>query len=257
MKLWRNHVDSVPKLCDDYTALLCIPVVNYAEHERWVPALKMYRAIFLVILCCLLLGINTYGWRSSGVNHVLIFELDPRNHLTHSELLEVRKLPCESKLVLIAKVWIGTILKPVRWKYSNHRITVNYALLFKFQIAGLFAVIWAVSLLGFLFSNYISIPEFASPLVLFGLCVLFLLNPFRIMYYKARWWLLRILVSTWTAFGKSQVTMQCGSIEMLIKYISMANMSNILLRLSSFVLLRHHFTTWGLLISGWQINLIV
>ena len=181
---------------DDYTALLCILVVNYAEHERWVPALKMYRAIFLVILCCLLLGINTYGWRSSGVNHVLIFELDPRNHLTHSELLEVRKLPCESKLVLIAKVWIGTILKPVRWKYSNHRITVNYALLFKFQIAGLFAVIWAVSLLGFLFSNYISIPEFASPLVLFGLCVLFLLNPFRIMYYKARWWLLRILVST-------------------------------------------------------------
>ena len=68
--------------------------------------------------------------------------------------------------------------------------------LFNFQIAGLFAVIWAVSLLGFLFSNYISIPEFASPLVLFGLCVLFLLNPFRIMYYKARWWLLRILVST-------------------------------------------------------------
>ena len=104
LKLWRNHVDSVPKLCDDYTALLCILVVNYAEHERWVPALKMYRSIFLVILCCLLLGINTYGWRSSGVNHVLIFELDPRNHLTHSELLEVRKLRCESKLAFIAKV---------------------------------------------------------------------------------------------------------------------------------------------------------
>jgi len=24
------------------------------------------------------MGINVYGWRSSGVNHVLIFELDPR-----------------------------------------------------------------------------------------------------------------------------------------------------------------------------------
>lgn len=29
-----------------------------------------------------LMGINVYGWRSSGVNHVLIFELDPRNHLS-------------------------------------------------------------------------------------------------------------------------------------------------------------------------------
>jgi len=49
----------------------------------------MYRGMFLVILFILLLGINTYGWRSSGVNHVLIFELDPRNHLSHQELLEV------------------------------------------------------------------------------------------------------------------------------------------------------------------------
>jgi len=49
----------------------------------------MYRGMFLVILFIFLLGINTYGWRSSGVNHVLIFEIDPRNHLNHQELLEV------------------------------------------------------------------------------------------------------------------------------------------------------------------------
>lgn len=24
-----------------------------------------------------------YGWASAGVNHVLIFEVDPRNHLTY------------------------------------------------------------------------------------------------------------------------------------------------------------------------------
>jgi len=62
--------------------------VNYCVVD-WHAALRMYRGMFLVILFIFLLGINTYGWRSSGVNHVLIFELDPRNHLNHQELLEV------------------------------------------------------------------------------------------------------------------------------------------------------------------------
>jgi hypothetical protein len=57
--------------------------------EEWHAALRMYRGTFLTIQCIFLLGINTYGWRSSGVNHVLIFEIDPRNHLNHHELLEV------------------------------------------------------------------------------------------------------------------------------------------------------------------------
>ena len=58
----------------------------------WLPALRMYRGVFLVILFIFLLGVNTYGWRSSGVNHVLIFELDPRHHLTHQEFMEVTLL---------------------------------------------------------------------------------------------------------------------------------------------------------------------
>ena len=69
--------------------------VNYqvsASSKDWHPALRMYRGMFLVILCIFLLGINTYGWRSSGVNHVLIFELDPRHHLNHQQLLEVLML---------------------------------------------------------------------------------------------------------------------------------------------------------------------
>ena len=67
--------------------------------DDWQAALRMYRSVFLVILCTFLLAINTYGWRSSGVNHVLIFELDPRSHLTHQELLEVCDLgSCKSIL---------------------------------------------------------------------------------------------------------------------------------------------------------------
>lgn len=34
-------------------------------------------------------GINIYGWRSSGVNHVLIFEMDPRNHLSEQHIIEM------------------------------------------------------------------------------------------------------------------------------------------------------------------------
>lgn len=57
--------------------------------HNWEPALRMYRGMFLVIFDLFLLGVNTYGWRSSGVNHVLIFEIDPRNHLSHTELMEL------------------------------------------------------------------------------------------------------------------------------------------------------------------------
>ncbi|GFN77603.1 xenotropic and polytropic retrovirus receptor 1 [Plakobranchus ocellatus] len=64
--------------------------VNYIDRSKdWEPALQMYRGMFLVIFDLLLLSVNTYGWRSSGVNHVLIFEIDPRNHLSHCQLFEL------------------------------------------------------------------------------------------------------------------------------------------------------------------------
>jgi len=139
------------------TVLLCVIVVAamFTDHkDDWQPALRMYRSVFLVLLCCFLLAINTYGWRSSGVNHVLIFELDPRDHLTHQELLE---------------------------------------------LAGIFAVIWSLSVLSYLFSPNLNIPVFANPLCLVGFCLLFLINPIRVMHFKARRWLLRILFRIVTA----------------------------------------------------------
>eukprot|EP00088_Acartia_fossae_P029076 TRINITY_DN2988_c0_g1_i11.p1 TRINITY_DN2988_c0_g1~~TRINITY_DN2988_c0_g1_i11.p1 ORF type:complete len:534 (-),score=108.41 TRINITY_DN2988_c0_g1_i11:1518-3119(-) len=50
---------------------------------------RLYRGPLLFILFLFLMGINVYGWRSSGVNHVLIFELDPRNHLSEQDLFEL------------------------------------------------------------------------------------------------------------------------------------------------------------------------
>lgn len=58
------------------------------ERSVW-PLVRIYRGGFLLIEFLFLLGINTYGWRQAGVNHVLIFELNPRNNLSHQHLFEV------------------------------------------------------------------------------------------------------------------------------------------------------------------------
>uniref|UniRef100_A0A1B6GBR3 SPX domain-containing protein n=1 Tax=Cuerna arida TaxID=1464854 RepID=A0A1B6GBR3_9HEMI len=52
-------------------------------------AFKLYRGPLLIVEFLFLIGVNVYGWRSSGVNHVLIFELDPRNHLSEQHLMEM------------------------------------------------------------------------------------------------------------------------------------------------------------------------
>ncbi|XP_076316127.1 solute carrier family 53 member 1-like isoform X2 [Tachypleus tridentatus] len=55
----------------------------------WRIVFRLYRGTLLIILFMFLIGINVYGWRTSGVNHVLIFELDPRNHLSEQHLMEM------------------------------------------------------------------------------------------------------------------------------------------------------------------------
>uniref|UniRef100_A0A8C9DHX4 Solute carrier family 53 member 1 n=1 Tax=Prolemur simus TaxID=1328070 RepID=A0A8C9DHX4_PROSS len=59
-----------------------------ADRSIW-PLIRIYRGGFLLIEFLFLLGINTYGWRQAGVNHVLIFELNPRSNLSHQHLFEI------------------------------------------------------------------------------------------------------------------------------------------------------------------------
>uniref|UniRef100_A0A3Q1BXJ9 Xenotropic and polytropic retrovirus receptor 1a n=1 Tax=Amphiprion ocellaris TaxID=80972 RepID=A0A3Q1BXJ9_AMPOC len=66
------------------------PVVIRSS-DVW-PMVRIYRGGFLLIEFLFLLGINTYGWRQAGVNHVLIFELNPRNNLSHQHLFEIAGL---------------------------------------------------------------------------------------------------------------------------------------------------------------------
>ncbi len=55
----------------------------------WREALHLYRSPFLVIFLTILVSIDVYGWSASGVNHILIFRIDPRHHLTYQQLLEM------------------------------------------------------------------------------------------------------------------------------------------------------------------------
>lgn len=57
---------------------LSISVFFDTSQEDLKMALRLYRGPLLIIQFIFLIGVNVYGWRSSGVNHVLIFELDPR-----------------------------------------------------------------------------------------------------------------------------------------------------------------------------------
>ncbi|XP_053360302.1 xenotropic and polytropic retrovirus receptor 1a [Clarias gariepinus] len=125
----------------------------FYDKNIW-PMVRMYRGGFLLIQFLFLLGINTYGWRQAGVNHVLIFELNPRNNLSHQHL---------------------------------------------FEIAGFLGVLWCVSILLCLYADSTGLPMQASPLLLYGLMFLFLINPFKMAYYKSRFWLLKLLFRVFTA----------------------------------------------------------
>ncbi|KRZ81002.1 Xenotropic and polytropic retrovirus receptor 1 [Trichinella papuae] len=58
---------------------------------RWV-AVRLFRGFLLLFVNIFLVGINMYGWQRNGVNHVLIFEVDPRRHLTYQQVLEVSSM---------------------------------------------------------------------------------------------------------------------------------------------------------------------
>lgn len=58
------------------------------KEPKWI-AVRLYRGFLILFVNFFLVGINMYGWQSSGVNHVLIFEIDPRDHLTYQALMEI------------------------------------------------------------------------------------------------------------------------------------------------------------------------
>lgn len=64
-------------------------VTQQGNSIDWNSALHLYRSSLLIILEIIFVGLNTYVWSHFGVNHILIFEIDPRQHLTFEKLLEL------------------------------------------------------------------------------------------------------------------------------------------------------------------------
>ena len=123
---------------------------NNNRHLNFGVMCRLFRGPFFIWLFILLIGFNVYGWRTSGVNHVLIFELNPRDHISEQHL---------------------------------------------FEVGFCFAVIWTLSLLGYLYAPSFGLNPNIFPLINVGSYVLFLFNPIRAFKHNARFWLIRILVS--------------------------------------------------------------
>ncbi|XP_066568552.1 xenotropic and polytropic retrovirus receptor 1 homolog [Amia ocellicauda] len=78
--------------CGLLLALLSLIGLRVLQAPDWSllgSLLRFYRGGFLLIEFLFLLGVNIYGWKRAGVNHILIFELDPRKHLSHYHVLEL------------------------------------------------------------------------------------------------------------------------------------------------------------------------
>lgn len=122
---------------------------RYLYRSDWSIVTRLYRGPALCIILIFLLSINVRGWGEGGVNHKLIFELDPRNHSSHIQIMETA-------------MWL--------------------------------AVMWAISLLFFMFANYIHLPAFYSPLCLMIAYLVFFLNPTKTVKYDARRWMVKVIV---------------------------------------------------------------
>ncbi|KAJ8397162.1 hypothetical protein AAFF_G00010160 [Aldrovandia affinis] len=78
--------------CGLVLALLALITVRVSQVPEWAALrtlLLPYRGGFLLIQFLFLLGINMHIWKRTGINYVLIFELDPRDHLSHHQVFEV------------------------------------------------------------------------------------------------------------------------------------------------------------------------
>ncbi|XP_055354793.1 xenotropic and polytropic retrovirus receptor 1 homolog isoform X2 [Paramacrobiotus metropolitanus] len=129
-------------------------IAEKKEIVDWRIVTRLYRGPFLLIIMLFLFAFNVHGWRAAGVNHVLIFELDPRNHLSQHHIME---------------------------------------------LAACMGVLWCISLLLFFYSDFLGISHYALPLIFSGLMLIFFINPFHVLCYDARKWVIKIMFRVITA----------------------------------------------------------
>lgn len=97
--LWSKHSNDFYSRILTKRKSVVLSGAVFIRYENVWPLVRIYRGGFLLIQFLFLLGINTYGWRQAGVNHVLIFEINPRNNLSHQHLFEVRMKKQREKVI--------------------------------------------------------------------------------------------------------------------------------------------------------------
>ncbi|KAJ2779756.1 Signal transduction protein [Coemansia javaensis] len=84
---------------------------NLLSNEQRVPyhrqLLQIYGSIFLVLLFLLLFSLNIMAWVRTHINYRFIFEIDPRNHLTAWQFLELSSL---FVFIASAVLWVNFAL---------------------------------------------------------------------------------------------------------------------------------------------------
>ena len=68
--------------------VLLISLVGFYGHTAvdLETSILLFRPTAFIWIFLLLFSINVYGWQKNGINSVLIFELNPRDRLTHWHL---------------------------------------------------------------------------------------------------------------------------------------------------------------------------
>lgn len=90
--------------------------IKHRKSIDWQISIILYRSSLVFIIHLILIGINIIGWSSYGINHVLIFELDPRSHITHEEILEGASL--------LSFIWIVSFITFILCEY--HRVESHW-----------------------------------------------------------------------------------------------------------------------------------
>lgn len=132
-----------------FVFVILVGLVVHNSYD-WRTVFRLYRSPLLLIIFLLQAGISIVIWKHFKINHVLIFELNPRDNL------------------------------------SFHHF---------FEFASLLGIIWSISVLLFLFSERLGIWPSTCPLLVVVLIAIYIFNPTATCHHRARFWLLKILVS--------------------------------------------------------------
>ncbi|XP_065198397.1 xenotropic and polytropic retrovirus receptor 1 homolog [Sycon ciliatum] len=76
--------------------------IDISKIDRATEVLRLFRFGFIILLMVFLIGVNFYYFRRAGVNHVLIFEVNPRDNLAGLKIMEISSM--------LATLWIFCVL---------------------------------------------------------------------------------------------------------------------------------------------------